>query len=76
VSVVPRHDGRVDYIRDRRVRCPQNNIHDGRVCSQSVDYSRTKIRRHHGTHGTDFFVVGGAKVELAQALVPCETGAM
>jgi len=39
----------------------------------------TKICRQNGTHGTMapiLLVVGGAKVKLAQALVPRETSAM
>jgi len=40
VSVVPRHDGRVDYIHDCHVRCPENDIYDGRVYSPAADYTR------------------------------------
>jgi len=38
-----------------------------------LKWGRTKIRRHRGT---DFIGCRRAEAELAQALVPCETGAM
>jgi len=44
--------------------------------TNSLTISVAVILKYAGTMPPILLVVGGAKAELAQALVPCETGAM
>ena len=42
VGVSPSCGGRVDYIHD-------GHVHDGRVCSGSVEYTRRSCQKYAGT---------------------------